>query len=424
MPLSSFPLRLALLTAGVVVGVASCGGSDVAGTSPAPSGPPPTATTSLAPGTTTVATVVDDGDRASVELPFDIAFLADVWPTNWARRTVELDELKVGIRALDPRDLIPPIDDPVYEDVVAADTWLEDREPGILLSVAGDASFFPIRILMSHEIVNDERGGVPFALTYCPLCNTAVAFDRRVGGDTLRFGVSGLLRNSDLVMWDDATVSLWQQTTGEAIVGELAGTQLTYLSTAVVRWADFKQTHPTGDVLSRESGPYTYGSNGYVGYSSRSEPYRPFFPGEVDDRFEALSRVVGVRVGEAAKAYPFGTVRDEGGAVNDELAGEPVVVLWGAADTADPLDAGLIADGAAIGTGIAFLRTFAGQVLTFFANGDDTFTDAETGTTWSLLGVGLDGELSGRQLETAIHQNEFWFAWAAFNQGASVYGLD
>jgi hypothetical protein len=367
--------------------------------------------------------MVDEGDPDAVELPFDIAFLGDVWPTNWARRSIELDELMVGISALDPRDLIRPIDDPVYEDVASADTWLEDREPGILLEIAGDAMFFPIRILMSHEIVNDERGGIPFALTYCPLCNTAVGFDRRLEGTVLRFGVSGLLRNSDLVMWDDATVSLWQQTTGEAIVGDLAGSRLDFIPTALVRWADFKMIHRGGDVLSRESGPFNYGSNGYVGYTSRSGPFRPFFPGEIDDRFEALSRVVGVRVGETTKAYPFAMIRDEG-AVNDEVGGEPILVLWGASDTADPLDAGLVANGDAIGTGIAFLRTVEDRVLTFRANGDDTFTDAETGTTWSLLGTGLEGPLAGVELRTAIHQNEFWFAWAAFNQGAPVYGLD
>lgn len=415
--------------AALAIIAAACGGATAADTTLVPSTGTPAAdasSTTPAPSLTQSPSTTDaavDDDTAELELPFDLAFLREVWPTNWARRTVDLDELNVGISAIDPRDLIRPIDDPVYEEVASADQWLEDREPGILLEVADEPIFFPIRILMSHEIVNDERSGVPFSLTYCPLCNTAVGFDRRVDGSVLRFGVSGLLRNSDLVMWDDATVSLWQQTTGEAIVGDMAGTRLEFLPTAVIRWGDFKATHSGGDVLSRESGPFTYGSNGYVGYSSRSGPFRPFFPGEIDDRFESLSRVVGVRVGDATKAYPFSSIR-ENGAVNDEVAGVPILVLWGAADTADPLDAGLVAEGDAIGTGIAFLRTVDGQVLTFMANGDDTFIDAETGTTWSLLGAGLDGPLAGTELEPAIHQNEFWFAWAAFNRGAPVYGLD
>lgn len=426
--------RLPPATAAIVLVVAACGGaaSPPGDGSGADAGTTATTAASAASPTSTAAPVdpsdtpaaggggvIDEGD--AVEIPFELSAIGEVWPTNWGRRTIELDELRVGLNAADPRDLIRPIDEPIYEDVDSADEWLEDREQGILLELEGEAMFFPIRILIAHEIVNDRRGDVPFSLTYCPLCNTAAAFDRRVEGEVLRFGVSGLLRNSDLVMWDDRTVSLWQQITGEGIVGDYAGTRLTFLPTALIRWADFRDNHPDGDVLSRPGGRFNYGSNGYVGYTSRSEPYGRFFSGELDPRFEALSRVVGVRVGDVTKAYPFATIREQQ-AVNDQVDGVPVAVFWGAIDTADPLDSGLIANGDPIGTGIAFARTVAGQVLTFTANGDDTFTDAETGTTWNLLGTALSGELAGRRLDPVLHQNEFWFAWAAFNQGSEVYG--
>jgi hypothetical protein len=128
-------------------------------------------------------------------------------------------------------------------------------------------------------------------------------------------------------------------------------------------------------------------------------------------------------VDEATKAYPFSTISPVG-AVNDELNGTPLAVWWGAPDTADALDDRRVADGQAIGTGIAFVREVDGQILTFTANGDDKFTDAETGTTWNLLGRATDGPLAGTELEKALHQNEFWFAWAAFNVGAPVYGLE
>ncbi len=424
--------RILLTVASLALIAAACGGSADSGEGEVTTGEVP-ATTTTVPATTLPVTtsglaptsdsgVIDEGDPANVELPFELTVVGPAWPTNWARRTIELDELRVGIGAPDPRDLIRPIDDPIYEDVASAEEWLEDREQGILLELAGEAIFFPVRILISHEIVNDQRGDVPFSLTYCPLCNTAAAFDRRVDGQVLRFGVSGLLRNSDLVMWDDATVSLWQQITGESIVGDFAGTQLTFLPTALVRWADFKANHPDGDVLSVDSGPFNYGTNAYVGYTSRSAPYGTFFPGDrLDDRHEALSRVVGVRVGDTTKAYPFEVIRVER-AVNDVVDGVPLVVLWGAADTADPLDSGLIANGEAIGTGVALDRRVDGRVLTFTAAGDDTFRDEETGTTWSLLGLGLEGPLAGTELDTVIHLNEFWFAWAAFNEGAPVYG--
>jgi hypothetical protein len=350
--------------------------------------------------------------------------VAGTWPTNWSKSSIDLNELLIGINAVDPRDLIRPIDEPIYEDVTSADEWLVDPEQGILLEVEGEALFFPIRILISYEIVNGQRGDVPFALTYCPLCNTATAFDRRVDGQVLRFGVSGLLRNSDLVMWDDATVSLWQQISGEGIVGDFTGTQLEFLPTSLIRWADFKENHLGGNVLSRESGPFDYGGNGYVGYSSRAAPFGQFFDNEkLDERFDALSRVVGVRVGEVTKAYPFATIATER-AVNDIVDGVPLAVWWGAPDTADSLDAGRIGEGEAIGTGIAFSRVVDDRALSFVANGDDTFTDDQTGTTWNLLGLAIEGSLSGTQLETAIHQNEFWFAWAAFNQESPVYGLE
>ncbi len=301
--------RLGLLIATLAIVAAACGasisdsGSDAR---PAATTEAPTTGTTAASTPTTSGTDNDDtpaGNPTAGEVPSDLARVVSPWPTNWAKRSIDLDELLVGIGALDPRDLIRPIDEPIYENVTSASEWLEDPEQGILLEVEGEAIFYPIRILISHEIVNDQRGDVPFSLTYCPLCNTAAAFDRRVDGQVLRFGVSGLLRNSDLVMWDDATTSLWQQINGEAIVGEFTGTQLEFLNTALIRWADFKENHPGGDVLSRESGPFDYGTNGYIGYTSRGAPFGNFFDSEkIDDRFEALSRVVGVRVDDATKA--------------------------------------------------------------------------------------------------------------------------
>ena len=359
---------------------------------------------------------------AEAQLPRELAAVTAAWPTDWTRRTIDLDELKIGINAIDPRDLIRPLDQPTYESIESANRWLIDREIGVSLDLNGVARFYPLRILTTHEIVNDELDGLPFAVTYCPLCNTAVAFDRRVGEEVLRFGVSGLLRKSDLVMWDDQTVSLWQQITGEGIVGSLAGTQLEVLPTAIVRWGDFKANRPDGEALSQDTGfGFNYGSNAYVGYSDRAAPIGRFFDGPLDDRFPALDRVVGVRVGDVTKAYPFAVI-DEKRAVNDELAGVPIAVWWAPTDSADNFDGVEVGGGESIGTGIAFLREVGDQLLTFEASGVDTFIDDETGSTWSLFGEAIDGPLAGTQLELALHQNEFWFAWSAFNPDSPVYG--
>ena len=160
-----------------------------------------------------------------------------------------------------------------------ADDYVEDQEPVVVFEANGEAKAYPLQILTWHEIVNDEVGGLPVSVTYCPLCNSAVAFDRRLGGVVYDFGTSGNLRNSDLIMWDRQTESWWQQLTGEAIVGELAGKTLTFLPAALVSYGDFKQANPEGLVLSRETGyPRDYGSNPYTGYD-KADSHRSFTTG-------------------------------------------------------------------------------------------------------------------------------------------------
>jgi hypothetical protein len=341
------------------------------------------------------------------------------WKTDWSQSTIDLTELIRGIGAPDPRDVIPPLDDPKYETVAGASQWLDDREPVAVLELNGLARAYPLRILTWHEIVNDEIAATPVAVTYCPLCNSAVGFDRRVNGQTLTFGVSGLLRNSDLVMWDRQTESLWQQITGEAIVGDLAGTHLPLIPTPIISWNDFRESFPAGEVLSRETGhDRAYGTNPYALYDSEARPF--LFTGEIDPRYPAMERIVGLTVNRQNKAYPFSVISQEL-AINDAVGGAPVVVLWGAADTASALDAEAIAEGRAVGTGVAYLRRVDGQTLTFEPAGEDLFRDRETGSSWDLLGTAKDGPLTGEKLEPVVHTNHLWFAWAAFNSGSPVY---
>jgi hypothetical protein len=222
-------------------------------------------------------------------------------------------------------------------------------------------------------------------------------------------------------MWDNRTESLWQQLTGEGLIGAHAGGQLTFVPSAITSFEDFKRKYPQGLVLDADQGfGRRYGYNPYVGYSSRSAPYPFFDQNDLDDRFPALERVVNVTIGETAKAYPFSVIATNP-AVNDTVAGTDIVVFWGG-DTADALDAGEIVLAEGIGTGIAFNRVVDGQTLTFTATGTDTFVDTETGSEWDLNGTALTGPLTGSQLDPIVHGNEFWFAWAAFNPEAEVYG--
>jgi hypothetical protein len=382
----------------------------------------PIAVLAVACGTAATDEPTPGPDGEAPSTPERIEGIPDVtgWNTDWSNRTIDLRELRRGLFASDPRDIIPPIDNPNFESIAEADEWLDDREPVVLLQRGDEARAYPIRILTWHEIVNDEIAGEPVAVTYCPLCNSAVGFERTVDGQVLRFGVSGLLRNSDLVMWDEQTESLWQQITGEGIVGELAGTQLELIGVPMIAWADFKAGFPDGEVLSQDTGVgRNYGLNPYEGYDSQAQPF--LFGGVVDERFPAMERVVGVTVGSVNKAYPYSVIAEER-AVDDVVDGVAIAVLWGAPEQASALDVRDIAEGRAVGTGVAYLSTVDGQTLTFEPIDDHTYRDAETGSTWNILGQATDGPLAGTQLETAVHANHLWFAWAAFNEGSPVYG--
>jgi hypothetical protein len=402
------------------------GSEAVEETNEAPTDQTTTTTTPLDGPTTTFVPNLDGPFDTSGGLQFDPA-TADVivdadadpgflgqypWPTDWTRRTVEdWREFQPGLGSQDPRDGIPPIDTPVFETVTLASQWLSPRDPGALVRVDGEARFYPLSIMTRHEIVNDAFGDVPVAVTFCPLCNTAIAYDRRVNGEVLRFGVSGLLRNSDLVMWDQGTTSLWQQITGVGVVGEFAGAQLESVSTSIVSFSQFVESFPDGKSLSPESGlGRRYGTNPYSGYSSLDRPF--LFRGETDDRLPALSRVVGVSEGDVIASYSFERLEAER-VIKDEFDGLAIAVFFGG-DTADALDESVIAASQAIGSAVAHDPVVEGQTLTFVANDDGGFVDDQTGSTWSIVGVALDGELAGTQLGSLQHRNEFWFAWQAF----------
>ena len=357
---------------------------------------------------------------AGGELSERVASQVGNWNTDFTKTTIDLGTLASGIGGNDPRDIIRPIDDPFYESVEDASEWLVDGDPGALVVVDDIARFYPLSIMTRHEIVNSTYGDVPVAVTYCPLCNTAVAFDRRVGDQTIRLGVSGLLRQSDMVMWDDLTDSLWQQITGEGIVGEFAGTKLDTVTTALVAFSDFRAEFPDGESLSRAAGNGgSYGVNPYVGYSSQGAPIASFVNKEPDPRYPALSRVVGIQLDGANKAYPF-EVLQATNTINDTIGDQPVAILW-TPGSLDALDAGSIAASQEVGTGIAFDPTVDGEVLTFTGS-DGVFTDDQTGSTWTGLGRAVDGELAGTELEILDHRNEFWFAWAGFfGETGTVY---
>jgi hypothetical protein len=165
------------------------------------------------------------------------------WETDFSFHTVPFDSILSGGP---PRDGIPPIDNPTFVEIKDADEWLETLEPVVSFELNGDARAYPLQILMWHEIVNDTVGGAPVSVTFCPLCNSAIVFDRNINDLVLTFGTSGMLRKSDLIMWDRQTETWWQQLTGEGIIGQLAGHKLTFIPAQIISWEDFKAANPKG----------------------------------------------------------------------------------------------------------------------------------------------------------------------------------
>ncbi|NDJ59658.1 MAG: DUF3179 domain-containing protein [Chloroflexi bacterium] len=347
-----------------------------------------------------------------------VRFNTNYWTlTDFCQRSVPLGEFRSGGP---PPDGIPPIDDPQFESIAIARGWLEPQSPVIKVEINGEAKAYPLSVLIWHEIANDELGGVPIAATFCPLCNSAIVFDRTVRDEVLDFGVSGNLRNSDLVMYDRQTESWWQQFTGEALVGEYTGTNLEIIPSLVIGFGQFAEQYPEGLVLSRDTGASrNYGANPYVGYDQTSDPF--LFEGEVDRRLPATAHVLAGMIGGEAVAYPFDSLVREV-VINDTVGGRPVVALWqsGVVSALDSRDIDASRD---VGMAALYDRTLDGQTLSFTFDGE-VIRDNETNSVWNTFGQATEGELAGSQLQLQVAAPHFWFAWAAFQPDTFVYGLE
>jgi hypothetical protein len=239
--------------------------------------------------------------------------------------TVPKDEIR---RGGPPKDGIPAILEPKFVEPAQAE-FLEADDEVLGFVHEGEAKAYPLRILVWHEVVNDTVGGKPIIATYCPLCGTCMVFSREVEGKKLTFGVSGLLYNSDVLMYDHQTESLWSQLKSEAVAGEYAGTQLPWLSSQQMTWAAWQEAYPDSRVLSSDTGyRRDYGATPYAGYEDNE---RTMFP--VPDNRSDLSNktwVAGIVAGGQAKAYPRDVLDAWDGPQADEVGGIPLEVAYDA----------------------------------------------------------------------------------------------
>ncbi|MEM7406582.1 MAG: DUF3179 domain-containing protein [Pseudomonadota bacterium] len=349
---------------------------------------------------------------ALAQLPVSIE-----WPnTDFANTSINLDEVMSGGP---PKDGIPAIDEPKFVSVADAGKFVLGAEPVVTLSVGEDHRAYPLQILIWHEIVNDTVGGTPVSVTFCPLCNATLVFDRRINGKVLDFGTTGRLRKSDMVMYDRQTESWWQQFTGVGIVGAMNGVELKRVPASIVSFSDFATAHPDGKVLSRDTGHRRrYGQNPYQGYDNiENSPFLFFDP--VDPRLPAMERILNITVGDTHKLYPFRAFAKEA-VINDSVASIPVVA-FSADGTLSVLDRGAIEESRKIRSVTAFGRRVNGRTLDF-ALVDGHLEDRQTNSRWNLLGTAIDGDLKGTQLPALDSGIHFAFAWLAFRPDTAIYG--
>ena len=410
-------------------GTDSDGGSDPdsgqaldsdAGSEPTAAAEPTAAESAAVPDTATTAAATEDGSPpADPTVPIqstpreDVpSALRDPFGSGHPEPLVDLDE----IQGVVPPDAIPALEDPAFEPAAEV-AWLAPVEPVLALEINGDARAYPLRIMTWHELVNGTVGGVPVTVSYCPLCNSAVAYDRRVGERILDFGTSGALLNSSLVMYDRQTESLWSHYTGQAVVGHLTGAQLDLIPVQTVSFERFLSSHPDGQVLDLDTGhSRRYGQNPYEFYDSNNRPF--LFRGPLDDRLEPITRVLALRDGSDGAVIPY-DVLEEHRVVPFAFAGRELVALF-EPGTASALDRALIEEGRDVGATGVFVSSVGGQSLELSADDGGGFVDAASGVVYDILGQ-PSGD-SGAALEPVEHLDTFWFAAAAFYPDAEIIG--
>lgn len=262
--------------------------------------------------------------------------------TDFTKASIHLGEILSGGP---PKDGIPAIDDPQFTSI-ADITTIAQTEPVVGLTINGVWKAYPLSVLMWHEIVNDSIGGVPVSVTFCPLCNAVIVFDRRVEDQVLDFGTTGRLRNSDLLMYDRQTESWWQQFTGEALIGSMIGTELTVLPSRLESFADFKARAPQDALILVPNNPSLrrYGSNPYNGYDSAARPF--LFRGETPDGIQPLARVVSLS--GKSEAWSLALLQAKGSVA----APDGTILTWSPGQNS-ALDSYIIAEGRDVGSVVA-----------------------------------------------------------------------
>jgi hypothetical protein len=303
-----------------------------------------------------------------------------------------------------PPDGIPSIDNPKFIQIQKAEEFLEDSDLVVGLNINGDIRAYPLQILVWHEIVNDKVGNTPVAVTYCPLCFTNQVFNRTMNdGQILEFGTSGKLYNSNLVMYDRTTKSLWSQAMAQGIGGTFAEIKLERIPFDVAYWKEWKQLYPDSKVLSPDTGSTRpYGADPYGDYYTNGEILFPV--SNSDDRLGLKEIVIGLENKGQYKAFKLQEIEDKK-VINNQVNGKPIALF-----SLHPFMARV------------YDPVANGQILEFNYNiKDKKFVDKQTNSIWNFDGKSISGQMKGKQLTRLSFDEGFWFEWVAFHPKTELY---
>ncbi len=313
------------------------------------------------------------------------------------RHSIPLENIYPGA----PIDMIPALTRPK---MLAADDadYLNDSESVIGIEINGDARAYPLRVMRWHEIVNDIVGERFVSITYCPLCGTGMAFDSNINGRMGRFGVSGLLHNNGLLMYNRGAdvPSLWQQAQGKAVAGPLTGTQLEFLPVTHTSWGEWKARHPQTTVLSIETGHQrNYDMNPYKDYEREEQPYFPM--SAIRGGMPLKTWVYGVVVNGRARAYPVAQLKTKR-ATHDKLGETNLLLIVGSGEEPNA-------------------RAYLRGAHSFYFKGEQ-LTD-ERDRAWEMTEAALKGPDGEELPRVASAFASYWFAWAAFYPHTDIYDI-
>jgi hypothetical protein len=359
--------------------------------------------------------------EAQIHNPHNLPF---IWTTDTSKHTVELADLTMAAQ----KDELHTLDYPSFIHKSDPKYSFYEYEPVIALTFNGVTKAYPLSILTLYELSNDSIGGKELMITFCPMCNAAVVYNRHIKHDgtdyLLDFGVSGILMHNDMVMYDKQTNSWWEQLMGSGIVGKLSGINLEMMPAYLISVKDYFDRFPEGLILSPDNihlivdrkhhRPFHH-----LDHKTKSLDTAFFIPEKIDPRLPPLERVLDIHVDDHITIYPFSVLAHKE-VINEVFDGLHFTIFFHK-ETVSVMDEDKLSHSHKVGSAVAFRSELNGVNYTFHKSGH-YFKDDQTGSLWDITGFCREGTLKGKQLWLMPYSNHFAFAFLAFFPDSKIYG--